>query len=523
MGSTYLSPGVYTTIKDFSFFVRGASTTRAGIVTTADRGPVSVPTLITSQAQLLEVFGNPTTQHMGLFSALQYLNRGTALEICRVGLFNKSGDLLGTDLFDECSKITAQNTAGTPVDTMTFYAVTPGDDFDGMKVIIQDGNIADTFTLQVEFEGVAVERFENLSVDPTDSRYAEKVVNDLSSLEVSSYVRVDYLPADEGLPALGTYTLTGGANGTAGITDAEYIGTPLSALYNGNPSGMQVFRDREKSQISMLATPGISSAAVINAAGVLMDYRDTGIYLIDPPQGLDVQNVIDWHNGAGAYSTHSAFNSKRYAIYWPWLEVYDEFGKQNIWTPPCGHAMAQWAYTDGQFEPWFAPAGLQRGHLGLPLRAEFNPDQGQRDALYGNGNAINPIRTFQTQGLNIWGQKTALRLNSALASINVMRLTDFIKDSIAASSLVLDFEQNDSVLWNQFIDMVEPFLKDVASRRGLEDFRVVADETTTTAQKRNNLTMNAKVMFIPTKVAENIVIDFALFPSGAEFADPATF
>ncbi len=522
MGSTYQSPGVYTNIKDFSFFVRGSSTTRAGIVTTADRGPVNNPTLITNATQLLDTFGNPTTQHMGLFSALQYLNRGTALEICRVGSFSKTGDLVGTELFDECAKVTAKN-AGDVSDTLVIYAITPGSDYDGTNIIISDGNVSGTVTLQVEFEGVSVERFENLSVSASHPRYIEKVINDLSSLEVSNYIRVDYLPADEGAPNTGTYTLSGGANGVAGVSDADYIGTASSTLYNGNPSGMQVFRDREKSQISMLATPGISSAAVINAAGVLMDYRDSGIYLVDPPQGLDPSAIIDWHNGSGAYTSHSAFNSKRLAIYWPWLEVYDEFGKQNIWTPPSGHAMAQWAYTDGEFEPWFAPAGVQRGRLGLPLRAEFNPDQGQRDALYGNGNVINPIRTFQTQGLNIWGQKTALRQASAFSSINVMRLTDFIKDSIAAAALVLDFEQNDAFLWNQFINIVEPFLEGIASRRGLEDFRIVADETTTTAQKRNNLTMNAKVMYIPTKVAENIVIDFALFPSGAEFADPASF
>jgi hypothetical protein len=99
----------------------------------------------------------------------------------------------------------------------------------------------------------------------------------------------------------------------------------------------------------------------------------------------------------------------------------------------------------------------------------------------------------------------------------------FAEKSIATSARFLVFDQNDATLWRRFIDLVEPFLESIQARRGLEEFQVICDESTNPDWRRNNNEMNGKIYLIPTKSAEKIIIDFALFPSGANFVEPTSF
>ena len=206
-------------------------------------------------------------------------------------------------------------------------------------------------------------------------------------------------------------------------------------------------------------------------------------------------------------------------MYWSWLQVTDPYSGQDIWLPPSGYVASQIAYSDKVAEPWFAPAGLNRGKLNTPIAIEYNPNKGERDMLYGNKNIVNPIVNYKGQGLTIWGQRTCQRKPSALDRVNVRRLTNYLKKVIAASTEYYVFEPNDEYCWQKWVDMVEPKLAAIKAKRGVYDYRVIMDSTTVTTDDINNNRMPGKLMYKPTKTAEFIPLDFMIMPTGATFEE----
>ena len=153
------------------------------------------------------------------------------------------------------------------------------------------------------------------------------------------------------------------------------------------------------------------------------------------------------------------------------------------------------------------------------LDKELSLDEGFRDALYGNGNVINSIINYKKQGNVIWGQRTAQRKTSATDRINVRRLLNLVRKSIAATTAYMVFEQNDPLTWRQWVGTVEPYLESIKSSRGLYDYKVQMDETTVTAYHQDRNEMPGKVWLQPTKTAEFIQIDFILTSTGASFTE----
>jgi len=502
--ATYVSPGVYIREFDFSQYVVAISTTVFAIVGTAKKGAVDERILITNEQQLIEKVGTPSADiGYGVYAAIQYLRRGSQLWYVRVA----------NEATLETASVTLANSSGNTI-TMTAESAGTWAEEAGLYFTVEDGTDPGKKFVKVYLDEIIQEQFDNLSTDPMDDNFWETVFEEQSQL-----LDAEYLVADNGQPDNGTYTLAGGNNGVDGITDADYIGvqTPNGA------TGLQLFANPEAVDINMLAIPGISSGAVINSIITLCELRGDVLGLIDPPFGFNVQDVVDWHNGVGF--SHAAFVSNKAALYWPWVRMPDAYNATETYIPPSGIMAQVMAYTDQSTETWFAPAGLTRGRLFEALEVEYSATQGERDYMYGpgNGNAVNPIVDFTRDGINVWGQRTLQRMPSSLDRVNVRRLLFFIEKSIAISSRFLVFDQNDEILWERFKNLVTPFLESIAARRGLEDFQVVADESTTTAFRRNNNEMNAKVMLIPTKSAEKIIIDFALFASGATFAEPSSF
>jgi len=246
--------------------------------------------------------------------------------------------------------------------------------------------------------------------------------------------------------------------------------------------------------------------------------------LIDPPLGLSVQDVVDWHNGTGPYTgLHAAFVTNKCALYWPWVHQFSPYTGTNMILPPSAVLPGIYAYSDQQGEMWYAPAGLTRGKVNQVVKTERTVTQGDMDYMYGpgNGNAVNVIQTFARDGVVVWGQRTLQRTPSALDRVNVRRLLFYIEKNIARVVRVLAFEQNDPILWTQFKNLVEPFLDNLVGRRALEDYIVVCDKTTNTPARRNNNELYAKVIVIPVKSAEKIILDMTILASGisvTEFA-----
>ena len=141
----------------------------------------------------------------------------------------------------------------------------------------------------------------------------------------------------------------------------------------------------------------------------------------------------------------------------------------------------------------------------------------ERDELYGAN--INPIAQFPAEGIVIFGQKTLQRTRSALDRINVRRLMVFLKKEISFIASRMLFDQNTQSTWNRFIGQAEPILRSVQSRFGLEEFRLILDESTTTPDLVDRNIIYAKILLKPTRTAEFFAIDFVITNTGASFAD----
>ena len=173
------------------------------------------------------------------------------------------------------------------------------------------------------------------------------------------------------------------------------------------------------------------------------------------------------------------------------------------------------AFNDNNAEPWFAPAGLNRGALTRVIRTERILSKNDRDILYSG--RINPIATFPNTGVVVFGQKTLQKRASALDRVNVRRLLIQLKGFIGQLAQNLVFEQNTTATRNSFLSEVNPYLETVQQRQGLYAFRVVMDDSNNTPDVVDRNQLVGQIFLQPTKTAEFIVLDFNVLPTGAEF------
>jgi len=504
---SHISPGVYVSELDFSQYITTLGTTQFGVVGVANKGEVNKLISISNEAELIDTFGEPENDYFGLLCAIRYLRRGRSLRFVRVA---------------SSSVAYAENTHvkgnSPPEDVAKLSASSPGTWGNNIAVAIGPGTtLDDSYKVLVYYKGVLVETFDNLVLDDTKENYIFSYVTNNSK-----YVSLTKTAATVNSLASDIYTLSGGNSGT-GVTADDIIGQQTGSTR----TGLQIFRDVDNVDINILAVPGCSTIVPDSAKEIIAELIDIAssrgdcLALIDPPFGKGVDAIVDWHNGKGTGSgdPDAALNSSYAALFWPWVEVYDSYSGQKIWLPPSGHVAAVMAYTDTVRDVWFAPAGLQRGVLVDCLDTEYSPDVGERDLLYGGLNRVNPIVNLPVDGITIWGQKTLLRSNSALTSINVRRLLNYAKKIVQVSVRHLLFEPNDEGTWRQFVNTVEPYFRTIKARRGLYNFTVICDQTTNTPDRIARGEMWAKIILQPTRAAEIIEVEFAVTNTGTVFSE----
>ena len=221
--------------------------------------------------------------------------------------------------------------------------------------------------------------------------------------------------------------------------------------------------------------------------------------------------------------TDRQLNSSYGAAYYPWVKIKDEDYNRDVWVPPSVVALGVMAFTEERDEVWFAPAGFNRGGLnegnaGLPvLQVSDQLMSRDRDTLYAAN--VNPIASFVSEGIVVFGQKTLQTTQSALDRINVRRLLIFVKKKVSQVSKDLLFEQNVRATWNKFLAQVNPFLESVKTRFGLSDYKVILDSTTTTPDLVDRNILYAKVLLKPARAIEFIAVDFVITNTGASFED----
>jgi phage tail sheath protein FI len=196
---------------------------------------------------------------------------------------------------------------------------------------------------------------------------------------------------------------------------------------------------------------------------------------------------------------------------------YDRFNDVFRYVPLNGDIAGIAARADLTSETWFSPAGFNRGQLNNVVSLAYNPDKTSRDELYKNG--INPVVSLPGQGTVLFGDKTLLKKPSAFDRINVRRLFIVLEKAISTAAKFQLFELNDRFTRAQFKNLIEPFLLDVQSRRGITDFRVVCDETNNTPEVIDRNSFVADIFVQPSRSINFITLNFVATRTGVDFEE----
>jgi phage tail sheath protein FI len=198
-----------------------------------------------------------------------------------------------------------------------------------------------------------------------------------------------------------------------------------------------------------------------------------------------------------------------------WKYQFDKYNNVYRWIPLNGDIAGLCVSTDTNRDPWFSPAGFNRGSIKNAIKLAWNPNKTQRDTLYAAG--VNPVVSFPGQGIVLFGDKTLLKKPSAFDRINVRRLFITVEKAIAIAAQYSLFELNDEFTRAQFVALITPFLRDVQGRRGITDFKVVCDATNNTAQVIDSNQFVGDIYIKPARSTNYIQLNFVAVGSGVDF------
>lgn len=398
------------------------------------------------------------------------------------------------------------NTSGEV--SLTVLADSPGVDGNATQVVVRNNIREGNFIMEVYNNGVQLEAWGNLSKEETSRFYVETFLS-----LVSDFVRVEDNTDNPAPPLDGTYDLSGGSDGIPSDPDDQ------DSLLIGNLLGMTgiyALSEPEQIDLDIVAVPGHSSTGVILALiDMCQNLRSDCMAIIDPPFGLTVKEIVQWQNGAHPLNT-TRFDSDFAALYWPWVKIRDTFNNVDVWIPPSGSIMAVYARNDFLARPWFAPAGQTRGVVPNITDVFSRPTLEERDLMYGNRNAINPIVQYvDSQDFVVWGQKTLQRKPTALDRVNVRRLMFYIEKRIRAASRVLLFDPHDDIFRDKFVQIATKILEEVQVGRGLTDFIIKADEELNTPDVIDRNEFRARIGVQPTRAVEFMFLEFSIHRTGS--------
>lgn len=363
--------------------------------------------------------------------------------------------------------------------------------------------------LNVYRNSVLVETWTGDTINAS-SNFIQSVIN-----ANSDYVTVEYLGGvGDAITAGLTTTLEDGDSG-AFVTDQEVV------------NAIDLYSDSEQLDVNLFATPGYSSTAVLTALNALANTRQDLFILVDPPVGLNVSQVVNWHNGIAGSGNTLKLDNKYMGIYYPWLRMTDEQNGLVRLVPPSVLVIERTAKNDNDLPgPWFATAGTSQGNLERASDVERILDLADRDELYStvnNVNTINPIINILGRGIVIWGQKTTQRALTALNRVNVARLTVRVRRRITDIAKDLVFQPNDEVSWQTFVARANKYLDTVRSARGISRYEVKMDATLNTPTTIAQGKLFGTISFTPVIVAEQIILTFKVESqeAGIEIVDVA--
>ena len=311
---------------------------------------------------------------------------------------------------------------------------------------------------------------------------------------------------------------------TSNIAFATMNTTPSFTLSNGSndaPSdanrqtAWSLFANSDEVDISLAITGSASIAVQQYVIDNIATVRKDCIAFLSPPSanvvnqsGSETTNIQNWITALNRSSSYVVADCG-------WKYMFDKYNNNYTYVPLNGDIAGLCVYTDAVRDPWFSPAGFNRGNLKNVVKLAWNPNKSQRDTLYAIG--VNPVGSFAGQGTVLFGDKTLQSKPSAFDRINVRRLFIVLEKSIAQAAKFSLFEFNDTTTQNQFVNLVTPFLADIKARRGIYDYRVVCDSTNNTQSVIDANQFVGDIYVKPARSVNFIQLNFVAVRTGVEF------
>lgn len=306
---------------------------------------------------------------------------------------------------------------------------------------------------------------------------------------------------------------TGGYNGE-NAQASDIIGSYDPVLDIG--TGLKGFEDTDTVQINILACPMDDIPISVEQEMRRVAKKVNALAIADVPSGLSARDAIDWHNGQGAYTGRGRIDDPNIAVYWNWFQITDPFTGLSKWVPPTLATLRCMAFTFDRDKPWYAAAGENRGQIPEALALAYpRIPQDVRQAMYGNGNSVNPIISSQGRFL-LWGERTLQRAESKLTAVHSVVLVNWVVTGLAQIGRRFVFDPNDLELLVQIRLAFSEFLDKIRNERGIEAYELVVDDRNNTAATRNLREVIVDLAIVPTDVAERIYINATVRESGAQ-------
>ena len=542
-----LSPGVLVTEQDLTNVIPAVSTSAGAFVGAFAWGPAQEIITVPSENELVKQFGGPSNINtVDFFSAANFLAYANNLKLVRaVGTTARNAVGAGeavliknrTDYENnfidgegdaECAFVAkypglignaltvsicdssgwsgwdyASSFSGSP--GTSAYADAKSAELDEVHVVVVDRTGSFTGTA-----GTILEKFPYLSVasdakgNDGGSIYYKNVINDQSK-----YVWWTNHPTNSGEDfAWGSIALNGVFNNMDGSHTENMSGGVYTAPADAQlEAGYSLFADKEQVDVSLVITGGHSAAVCQHAIDTLSIGRQDCVTFVSPALAAVKNNAGDEAADVVAYYQEDLNRFSSYVVADSgWKRQYDRYNDTYVNIPLNADIAGLCARVDTTNDPWWSPAGLNRGAIKNVVKLLWTPNQTDRDELYKNG--VNPVANLPGNGVVLYGDKTMLAKPSAFDRINVRRLFIVLEKAISTAAKYQLFEFNDVFTRAQFKSIVEPFLRDVRGRRGIYDFRVVCDETNNTGEVIDRNEFVADIYIKPAKSINFIQLNF---------------
>lgn len=409
--------------------------------------------------------------------------------------------------------------------TTTSYANSVNSQADALHVVVVDekGKITGS-------KGTVLEAYENVSL-ASDAKTAQGATNYYVNVinEQSKWVYWGKHQAD--LTNAGT---------RADVTNDGSVGSGTNFINNDLPTANNMsggidgpaagnddyinaankFKSAEEVDVSLILGSDHSSTVIRHYVQNIAESRKDCVVCISPEradvvnndsyEGKQVTDVLAYRDSLNIDSSYAIMDSG-------WKYQYDKYNDIYRYVPLNGDTAGLCVQTDLTRDPWFSPAGFNRGNIKNVVKLAWNPNKAERDLLYKKG--VNPVVKFPGQGVVLFGDKTLLTEPSAFDRINVRRLFIVLEKAISTAAKFTLFEFNDEFTRSQFKNLVEPFLRDVQGRRGITDFQVVVDGSNNTGEVIDRNEFVGDIYIKPARSINFIQLNFVAVRTGVEFSE----